>query len=556
MRPLLEKFKRYLYNSDIDINERLSTFFIYIGIVAACLGTLLCVVAHASPLGIASTAFIAVGATLLSVAADHVPQLRGKLGRIIAVSLIIMMPIVWLSAGGSHSGVNAWFVYELFFMALFTTSRTVLIYTVPAIVLQVACFLIEDRWPELVFHYATMQETYISIIGSIAIVSITVFATVMVQKSLYEHEREQKDRTEDFTKEFVTSVASIIDAKDSYTGSHSKRVATCSAAIARHMGMSEEEAENVYLVGLLHDIGKIAVPDIVLNKPGRLTDEEFTLIRRHPQVGAEILDGLDMIPHVKEGALYHHERYDGKGYPFGLSGEAIPLYARLICVADSYDAMSTSRVYRARLGREEVISELIRCRGQQFDPQITDAFVEMLLSGFQVEENEEEPTASAEQRLSRLTKQLVRKAAAASRAPIPAPAHYRGALSLDGGEFSRMYAYVRNLGGRFGYHLMLSEIRLEYAGEVAHEQVERHVILLSEAIRSTIRAVDVCTRYGSSGYLMVMLNAQPEDMEPILQRISARFGELCPDTGIQVHYRVLEEPDWDSVVTHDPGSAP
>ncbi len=187
----------------------------------------------------------------------------------------------------------------------------------------------------------------------------------------------------------IMSIANTIDAKDKYTSGHSIRVAKCAVAIAKRLGWSEEEQQNLQYVALLHDIGKIGIPDAVLNKPSKLTEEEFAMIKKHPIIGGEILKEIRTIPHVQEGALFHHERYDGKGYPHGLKGRNTPLFARIVCIADTYDAMSTDRVYRKRLPDEQIIAEYEKYKGTQFDPNLTNIFVGMLREGYTVEKGNE-----------------------------------------------------------------------------------------------------------------------------------------------------------------------
>ena len=182
----------------------------------------------------------------------------------------------------------------------------------------------------------------------------------------------------------IMVIANTIDAKDAYTSGHSMRVAQCSTAIARKLNWSENEIQNIHYIALLHDIGKIGVPDAILNKPGKLSVEEFEVIKKHPVIGNDILKDIYMIRNVAEGALYHHERYDGQGYPFGLSGEKIPYCARIIGVADAYDAMTSNRIYRRKLNRENVIKEFENGRGTQFDPELTDLFLDMLRDDFDV----------------------------------------------------------------------------------------------------------------------------------------------------------------------------
>ncbi|MCM1253464.1 MAG: diguanylate cyclase [Clostridium sp.] len=179
----------------------------------------------------------------------------------------------------------------------------------------------------------------------------------------------------------ITTVANTIDAKDDYTKGHSMRVAYYSEALARKIGWSEEDVQNIHYVALLHDIGKIGVPDSVLNKPFKLTNVEFELIKNHTTMGAEILKDIKMFPNVSVGAKFHHERYDGRGYPNGLKGEEIPEVARVIGIVDSYDAMTSNRVYRKRLQDEMVKQELVKGRGTQFDPYLVDQFMELLEEG-------------------------------------------------------------------------------------------------------------------------------------------------------------------------------
>ena len=178
--------------------------------------------------------------------------------------------------------------------------------------------------------------------------------------------------------ETILAIARTVDAKDVRTSKHSQRVSDYSALIAGEYGFSPEEKENIRKAALLHDIGKIGIPDSVLNKPGRLTDEEYAIMKTHVTRGAEILKDFTMIEHVAEGARYHHERYDGKGYPDHLAGEDIPLYGRIISIADAFDAMTANRVYRKRQDFDYVMGELHKGRGTQFDPELLDIFLKLI----------------------------------------------------------------------------------------------------------------------------------------------------------------------------------
>ena len=209
-----------------------------------------------------------------------------------------------------------------------------------------------------------------------------VFLTIIlatdfqVRKYKLRHERDYK-----IINESIETFTGFIDAKDSYTNGHSKRVAIYTKLIAEKMGFQGEELDRIYYIALLHDCGKIGVPDNILGKPGRLTDEEFEIIKSHTVRGGEILLNFKSLDNAHEGALHHHERYDGNGYPDKLKGEDIPLIARMICVADSFDAMNSSRVYRNKLSKEYIINELEKNKGSQFDPKIADIMLELIKEG-------------------------------------------------------------------------------------------------------------------------------------------------------------------------------
>jgi len=171
----------------------------------------------------------------------------------------------------------------------------------------------------------------------------------------------------------AASLARAVDARDAYTGSHSGRVAELAARIATRIGVDPEQVELTRLAASLHDLGKLAIPEEILRKPGPLTEPERIVLERHPQIGFRMLESLGVDP-VADWVLHHHERWDGSGYPDGLPGEQIPLGARIIFVADAYDAMTSERIYRRRVSSEQAVAELQRCAGSQFDPEIVDAF--------------------------------------------------------------------------------------------------------------------------------------------------------------------------------------
>jgi energy-coupling factor transport system substrate-specific component len=206
------------------------------------------------------------------------------------------------------------------------------------------------------------------------VVRTQIQRTLNFQKKELEFARNQVE----MGNQTILAIAKTVDAKDERTSLHSHRVAEYSVMIARKLGKSDEECEVLRQTALLHDIGKIGIPDSVLNKPAKLTDEEYKIMQSHVVKGAEILKDFTIIDHVWEGALYHHERYDGKGYASGLKGEEIPLNARIIGIADAFDAMTANRVYRKKLQFEVVLEELKKGRGTQFDPKLVDIMLELI----------------------------------------------------------------------------------------------------------------------------------------------------------------------------------
>ncbi len=180
----------------------------------------------------------------------------------------------------------------------------------------------------------------------------------------------------------LRALTASIDAKDRYTRGHSERVAHLTRQLARATGVDHQTADRFHITGLVHDVGKIGVPEAVLRKAGRLTDEEFAHIRRHPEIGYTILRDIPQFADILPGVLHHHERWDGRGYPSGLRAEEIPLVARLIALADSFDAMSSTRTYRPAMQRERVLDEIRRGAAAQFDPALASVFLTLDLSEF------------------------------------------------------------------------------------------------------------------------------------------------------------------------------
>lgn len=203
---------------------------------------------------------------------------------------------------------------------------------------------------------------------------------------------QQQEKLERISMQIVTALSGAIDAKDTYTNGHSTRVAEYSREIARRAGFTAKRQNDIYMMGLLHDVGKIGIPDSIINKPAKLTDEEYGIIKNHPVMGAKILENITEFPQLTVGARWHHEHYDGTGYPDGIAGGDIPEEARIIAVADAYDAMSSRRSYRDVLAQEIVREEMEKGKGTQFDPVYAGIMLMMIEedTGYQMREKQEE----------------------------------------------------------------------------------------------------------------------------------------------------------------------
>ncbi|MCR5785915.1 MAG: HD-GYP domain-containing protein, partial [Eubacterium sp.] len=243
--------------------------------------------------------------------------------------------------------------------------------------------LVVSAFIEIICFYV-LSFYSLGVVLSIGLIIMLICTMIQV---IYDELKATKERALRQRKQTITTIETIantIDAKDKYTGGHSERVGEYAGilaeAVSGEFGFTPDDVKRITYIGKMHDIGKIGIPDRILNKAGRLSDEEFDKMKEHVTIGRDLLSNLDDIEGLKEGVLYHHERFDGKGYPSGLEGENIPVIARILCIADSYDAMTSNRVYRGRLSDEEVLSELKVCSGTQFDPDLCSAFIDLINS--------------------------------------------------------------------------------------------------------------------------------------------------------------------------------
>lgn len=234
----------------------------------------------------------------------------------------------------------------------------------------------------IVFYVGTFKLGVFLGLGLMILLGTTAMQTI---KDAIARVEDRRIYSEKMTQATFQTIAGTIDAKDEYTGGHSERVGEYAAKIATWMAetysFTDDDIARIRHIGLMHDIGKIGVPDSVLNKKGRLTDEEYNLMKQHTVIGSDILKNIEDVAGLRDGVRHHHERYDGKGYPDGLKGDEITPFARILCIADSFDAMTSDRVYRGRLTREQVLDEIEKNRGTQFAPEVADTVLAMIKDG-------------------------------------------------------------------------------------------------------------------------------------------------------------------------------
>lgn len=211
------------------------------------------------------------------------------------------------------------------------------------------------------------------------VVGFLSYLIVSIRIRAFERRRENDAK---IITQTMNTFAGLIDAKDPYTKGHSARVSVYAQELGHRLGMNKDEIRNLGYIALMHDCGKIGVPDNVLTKPAKLDADERKIVEEHTTRGGYVLENFTAIAGIRDGALYHHERYDGKGYPKGLKGAEIPLCARIICVADAYDAMNSDRCYRPRMPREKIVKELDDNAGKQFDPDVVVHMLAMIREGF------------------------------------------------------------------------------------------------------------------------------------------------------------------------------
>ncbi len=376
LKNLYYRIRNYIYDSSINIKERTFVVFSTTVLVALFLAIPTGIMMH-EPLS--ATLSTAVGAVTFSIYIYIVFKKNLIAHAKIVISHILVflfLPAMFFTNGGALGGAPIWLLLGIIYISLILEGTFRNIMLIADAVVMIICWLVGYFNPGLITEYSRGGNFFDSI-AALLIVSAILFSLFIFQNSLLRKEEEQKNVQRLFA-QTATALVNAIDAKDEYTHGHSARVAEYSRKIAEMAGKSPEECEEIYYVALLHDVGKIGISESIINKEGRLTDEEYAVIKQHPVLGAQILQSITEYPYISLGAHFHHERYDGKGYPQNLKGTDIPEVARIIAVADSYDAMTSKRSYRDPIPQETVREELIEGSGTQFDPEFANIMLHLV----------------------------------------------------------------------------------------------------------------------------------------------------------------------------------
>ena len=390
MKKLIRRFKEYAYDPAINIKERTFTVF-SMAVLFALFAAIPCGLIMHEPLSATiATAFGAVSFTLYvlySFKTDNIT--RAKI--VISIVLVfIFLPAMLFTNGGIYGGTPIWLLLGTIYISMILEGKLKIVMMFCEAVVMIVCWVISYMFPTLNTEY-TREGNYLDTIFGLFIVSAIIYIMISFQNSILRQEEESKNLHRLFD-QTLRALVNSIEMKDKYTQGHSTRVAEYSRKIAEMIGKSESECEEIYYVALLHDVGKIGIDGRILNKPEKLTDEEYEKIKLHTSLGADILSCITEYPFLSIGALYHHERYDGKGYPYGLKGKDIPEVARIISVAEAYDSMTSKRNYHDPLPQQKVREELIEGTGTQFDPDFAKVMLHLIDLDTEYEMQEREDT--------------------------------------------------------------------------------------------------------------------------------------------------------------------
>lgn len=386
---MLKKIYNKFYDKLIDgfdLWQQMLNVAVVIAIAGAIISGVISLALGSSIIAIGAFFFTAIFAVICLVMSLKAKDVIYAAILFSIVANFILFPVMYFTSGGYHGGMPLWLLLSLVISWVIIRKRILYIIYLFSVVFQSACIMYSQAHPETVVNFQSEHAVAIDVIQSLILVSLIFGIIIRYQNRAYEKKKQELDEAneilseanERITLQSMYTLAKTIDAKDRYTNGHSMRVAKYSKMIAERMEFSAEDIEDLYNMAMLHDIGKIGVPDDIINKPTNLTEEEYYVVKSHPTIGYDILSEMPELKHIGIGARWHHERFDGKGYPDGLEGSQIPVKARIISVADAYDAMTSNRSYRQYMPQSAVREELEKGKGTQFDPKIAQIMLDIM----------------------------------------------------------------------------------------------------------------------------------------------------------------------------------
>ena len=359
----------------------------------------------------------------------------------------------------------------------------------------------------------------------------------------------QSQRIEQMSFQTIQTLANAIDAKDPYTKGHSTRVSQYAVMIAEKLGWKKARIDDLRYAALLHDIGKIGVPDSILNKPARLTEVEYDIIKSHTTMGGDILRERTVVDVAEDVARSHHERYDGAGYPRGLSGQETSDEARIVAIADAFDAMNSNRVYRKACDREYILEQLNEGREKQFDPEYVDILIDLWKGGhfedcLNTIPRTEETTGAMVTSLHEAVASFVSESAKSDLLieDIKYAGSYEGALNVEYSQFTRLYEFIGNLERRFKHPFKLVLITLDRNSEddSGDDALKRAMFYMDRAIRISVRDVDIVTQYNRQQFLLIMLGTDLEGVKRAVDRVFKSYFRMNGSNAYSPSYAIVE----------------
>lgn len=407
---MIKKVQNGMFREEMDIRDKLLNLILLATLGGGILFLIVSIFFQGDETVTFTIAFLLLAVLVALFLANKVKQPQIAAIVLVMVTNMGVFPSMYFMGGGIASGIAVWQVFGLIFSWLLLRGAvSILVYILNAAV-AVGCIIVEMLFPEIVQYQADTNAICIATIQSLLVVTCILGIVFKYQIYVYEKKHmelvksdfektelnkkqekllqelkaqtqqaeRRREKLERLTEQIMLTLAETIDAKDRYTNGHSVRVAGYAKEIARRAGKSRQYQQDIYFIGLLHDIGKIGIPNTIINKTSGLTGEEYQIMKDHTRIGAEILQNMTEIPELKVGAHWHHELYNGTGYPDGLKGNVIPETARIIGVADAYDAMTSKRSYRDVLPQDVVKEEFEKGSGTQFDPYFAGIMLEMI----------------------------------------------------------------------------------------------------------------------------------------------------------------------------------